>query len=115
MVNASETLSLFEQFLSRRAMGLDPVHMGFDARDFSLQKRDPLRQLVDRYRIEILLGERDQRIVRFAREEVLEVHGGRIVDPAAGQVNKRRRSWRRSHPRCWPWSHRSRTAPKSWH
>ena len=68
-------------------MGLGALHVRFDARDLGLQQLDPLLQLVDRHRIEVLLAESDQGIVRLAREEVFQVHAG-IVDPCVRGVNK---------------------------
>ena len=69
-------MTLLEQLFGGRAVGLGALHVRFDAGDFGLQRLDPLLQLLDRHRVEVLPGERDQRIVRLAREEVLEVHAG---------------------------------------
>ena len=50
--------------------------MGFDPGDLGLQRLNPEMQLLDRDRIEVLLGERDQWIVGLAREKFVEVHRG---------------------------------------
>ena len=57
-------------------MGLDAMHVRLYARDLGLQGLNPLLQLLDRYRVEILLGKLDQRIARLAWEEVIQVHSG---------------------------------------
>ena len=51
------------------------VHMRLDARDLGLQCLDARLQLLDRYRVEVLAPERDERIVRLAREKVVQIHG----------------------------------------
>ena len=61
--------------------------MRFNPGDLGLQGLNPLLQLVDRHRFEVLLGKIHQRIARLAREEVVEVHG-EPVDPPTAQVNK---------------------------
>ena len=55
-------------------MDLGPLHMGFDPGDLGLQSLDSGVQLLDRNRVEILLGKLDQWIAGFAREEVFQVH-----------------------------------------
>ncbi len=50
--------------------------MGFDPGDLGLQRLNPEVQLLDRDRIEVLLGERDQWIVGLAREKFVDVHRG---------------------------------------
>ena len=55
-------------------MGLDSVNVGFDSRDLRFQGFDPLLELLDRHRIEVLLAERDQGIVRLAGKKVFQVH-----------------------------------------
>ena len=77
-------------------MRLDPRDVRFDASDLGLQRFDPLVQLLDRHGVEVLLGERNQWVVGFAREEFVEVHAG-IVDRCRRQVNKRA-SWPASLP-----------------
>ena len=56
-------------------MNLGALHVRFDAGDLGFERFDPLLQLRDRQRVEVLLGQRDQRIVGFARKEFVEVHG----------------------------------------
>jgi hypothetical protein len=71
-------LRLLEKLFGGGAVGFDALDVRFDARDLGLQGGDALVKLVDRDRIEVLLGKRDQGIVGLAREEFVEVHG-RIV------------------------------------
>lgn len=61
-------------------MGLGAAHVRLDARDLGPERGDPRVELVDRHRIEVLLGKLDQRIARFAREKFVQIHGG-LVDP----------------------------------
>ena len=56
-------------------------------RDFRLQHGDTGIQLRDRQRIEILLRQRRERVVRPFRKSFFRVHG-RIVDRRGGAVNK---------------------------
>ena len=51
------------------------VHVGFHASDLDPERFDSVLQFLDRHRVEILLGELDQRIAGLAREEVFQVHG----------------------------------------
>ena len=55
-------------------MRLRALHVGFDAGDLGFERLDPLLELVDRQGIEVLLGKRDQRVVRLAWEEFVDVH-----------------------------------------
>jgi hypothetical protein len=48
--------------------------MRLDSRDFLFQRLDPLFQLVDRQRVEVLLLELGDRIAGLVREEFVEVH-----------------------------------------
>ena len=68
-------------------MSLGSLHMGFHARDLFLQRFDPRHKLLDRQRIEILLAELGQRILRLVGEEVVQIHR-RSVDPWQCHVNK---------------------------
>jgi NADPH:quinone reductase len=70
-------------------MSLGPLHVRLDARDLRLQRLDPRVQLLDRDRVEVLLRERDERIVGLARKEVFQIHRA-SVDPRGCQVNKPR-------------------------
>lgn len=70
-------------------MVLRLLHVRLDARDLRFQGFDPGIELLDRHRVEVLLLQRLDRIVRLAWKELVEIHGG-IVDPAAVQVNKPR-------------------------
>ena len=69
-------------------MDLGALHMRLNAGDLGLERFDPFLQLCDGQRVEVLLRQRDQRIVGLAREEIVEVHG-RIFDPCGRGVNKR--------------------------
>ena len=53
----------------------------------AFEHRDPRLQLLDRQRVEILLGQQLERIVGLVREELVEVHAGK-VDRSLRQVNK---------------------------
>jgi len=55
-------------------MGLGAVHMRFDAGDLSIKSFDPLLELVDRERIEILLRQRNERIIGLTWKEFVQVH-----------------------------------------
>ena len=55
-------------------MRLGALHVRLDAFDLGFQEGDALLQLVDRHRVEILLGELGQRVARLAREEVFQIH-----------------------------------------
>ena len=57
-------------------MRLDTLDVRFDPGDLRLQCLDPLVELVDRHRVEVLAGERDERVVGLAREQFVEVHRG---------------------------------------
>ena len=70
-------------------MVLRPFHVVLDPRDFNVQRLDPGLELLDRHRVEILLGKGDQRVVGLAREKLVQIHGG-IVDRRRCQVNKPR-------------------------
>ena len=70
-------------------MVLNLLDVALDPDDFNFQRLDPLQKLLDRHRVEVLLCERDERVVRLAREKVFQIHGG-IVDRHRGQVNKPR-------------------------
>jgi hypothetical protein len=65
---------LLEQLFGHGAVGLGALHMGFDAGDLGFEGFDALLQLLDRQRVEVLLAQRDQRVVRLAREEVVQIH-----------------------------------------
>ena len=67
-------LALLEQLFRRGAVRLRALHVRFDARDLGLQGLDPRLQLLDRHRVEVLPGKRDQRIFGLAWEEFFEVH-----------------------------------------
>ena len=67
-------LMLLEKVLGGGPMSLDALDVRLDARDLGFQRVDPLLELVDRDRIEVLAPERDQRVVGLARKEVFEVH-----------------------------------------
>ena len=56
-------------------MSLRAVHVRFDSRDLGLQGFDPLLELVDRQRIEILFRQRDEGIIGFTWKELVQVHG----------------------------------------
>jgi hypothetical protein len=49
-------------------MDLSALHVAFDPRDLGLQSLDSLYKLFDRQRIQVLAGQRHQRIVGLARE-----------------------------------------------
>ncbi len=66
--------SLLEQLFRRGAMLGRAVHVRIDSRDFRLQRFDPRVELLDRHRVEVLAAERDERIVRLAREKIVEIH-----------------------------------------
>ena len=55
-------------------MTLGPLHMGFDPRYLNLERADARLELLDRHRIEILLGELDERVARLAWEEFVQIH-----------------------------------------
>jgi hypothetical protein len=65
---------LLEQFFGRGAVGLGALHMGFDPGDLGFEPFDALLQLLDRQRVEVLLAQRDQRVVRLAREKLVQIH-----------------------------------------
>ena len=69
-------------------MGLGALHMRFYAGDFDFERLNPLVKLIDRHRVEVLPGERDEWILGLAREEIFQVHRAGIVDPWGGAVNK---------------------------
>src|SRR5947209_2360264 len=62
--------------------------MRFYAGDFDFERLNPLVKLIDRHRVEVLPGERDEWILGLAREEIFQVHRAGIVDPWGGAVNK---------------------------
>jgi hypothetical protein len=66
---------LFEQLFGRGALRLDALHVRLDARNLGLKRFDAFLELVDRQRIKVLLAKRDQRIVRLAGEEIVQIHG----------------------------------------
>ena len=70
-------------------MRLRALHVRLDAPDFVFQRIDSGVQLLDRHRIEVLLSERNERIVGLAREQLIQIHG-RVVDPTLHDVNKPR-------------------------
>ena len=55
-------------------MGLCPLHVRLNPSDLRLQGLDPLLELDNRQRVEVLLAECDERVVGLAREEIFEVH-----------------------------------------
>ena len=55
-------------------MRLRASHMGLDTSDLSLEAFDPGQKLLDRHRIQILLGELHQRVAGLARKQFVEVH-----------------------------------------
>jgi len=55
-------------------MSLGSLHVRIDTFNLGLERRDPLLQLVDRQGVEILLAQRDQRIVRLTWKEIVQVH-----------------------------------------
>ena len=55
-------------------MRLRTIDMSFHAGNLGLQGFDAGMQLVNRDGVEILLCKFRQRVARFAREEILEVH-----------------------------------------
>lgn len=61
--------------------------------DFGLEQRDPLVQFVHRKRIEILFRQLGGQVVLTARKILVQVHRLANVDPAGGDVNKRRGSY----------------------
>jgi len=69
-------------------VGLGALHMRFYAGDFDFERLNPLVKLIDRHRVEVLPGERDEWILGLAREEIFQVHRAGIVDPWGGAVNK---------------------------
>ena len=68
-------------------MRLDAMDVRFDPRDLNLQRLDPLVELFDRNWIKILAAKRDQRVVRLAWKEILEVHGWKF-GPGRERVNR---------------------------
>jgi NADPH:quinone reductase len=62
--------------------------MPFDARDLRLQRLDARVKFLDRHRVEVLAAQRDERIVRLTREQIVEVHLW-TVDSLRQRVNKR--------------------------
>lgn len=52
-------------------MALCPLHMGFDAGYFGLERFYPSVQFLDRHRIEVLFGKLDQRVAWLAWKEVV--------------------------------------------
>lgn len=66
---------LLEQLFGSRTMLAGAIHMGLDAADFELERRDASLELLDREGIEVLLAERNERIVGLAGEEVVKIHG----------------------------------------
>lgn len=55
-------------------MGLRPLHMGFNALYFGLERLYACLQFLDRHGIEVLFGKLDQRVARLAWEEVVQIH-----------------------------------------
>src|SRR5436190_5492353 len=64
------------------------MKLGLHPLDLRLQHLYPRVELLDRQRIEILLRQELQRIVRLVRKELVEIHW-QSVDRSGGQVNKR--------------------------
>ncbi len=58
---------------------MHPLHVAFDPGNFNFERLNPRIKLLDRHRIEVLLGERNERIVGLAREKVVQIHA-EIVD-----------------------------------
>jgi len=54
------------------------VDLGFHPRDLAFERLDPLAQLVDRHRVEVLRCEQHQGIARLGWEELVQVHRRRI-------------------------------------
>ena len=66
---------------------MHPLHVAFDPGNFNFERLNPRIKLLDRHRIEVLLGERNERIVGLAREKVVQIHA-EIVDRYECAVNK---------------------------
>jgi len=49
-------------------VGLGALHMRFNARDLDFERLDALVKLLDREGIEVLSGERDERVLGLARK-----------------------------------------------
>src|SRR4051812_29417831 len=64
----AQALVLLEKLFGGGTVGLGALHVRLDAGDLGLQSFDPLVQLVDGHRIEVLPGESDERVVGLARE-----------------------------------------------
>jgi len=69
------TKLLFEQLVGGVTMAGGVGQMLFDPGDLLPENFDPLAQLVDRHRAEVLLDEQGQRVAGLAREEIIFVHG----------------------------------------
>src|SRR3569623_793244 len=63
------------------------LHRGSRPGDFRLQRRDPLLELRDRQGIEVLAHEFGERVARFFRQELVQIHA-QNVDRPGGDVNK---------------------------
>src|SRR3569623_1264233 len=63
------------------------LHLGSRPGDFRLQRRDPLLEFLDRQGVEILAHELGERVARFFRQELIQIHA-QIVDRPRGDVNK---------------------------
>jgi putative PIG3 family NAD(P)H quinone oxidoreductase len=68
-------------------MTLGALHVRFDTGDLGLERFNPRLELFDGDGVQVLLCKSDERIVRLAWEEFVQVHTG-IVDPRVAQVNK---------------------------
>ncbi len=71
------------------------VDLGADSRDLGFEPGDTLVQLVDRQRVEVLPRQQGERVVRLVREELVQVHGCRILfpDPSCQAEGLRRRAF----------------------
>ena len=79
--------SLLEQLVGGGAEADRGVELGPHPDDLGFEQRDPRLQLLHRERIEVLPGQQRQRVVGLVREELVEVHRGK-VDRSSVQVNK---------------------------
>ena len=60
-------------------MSLRALHMRFDPRDLRLKRLDPLLELFDRQRIEVLPAKLGQRILRLVGEEFIKIHAPKLT------------------------------------
>ena len=56
-------------------MLLRVLDVGFHAGNLGMEGRDAGVKLVQRHGVEILFGKGDQRVVRLAREQIVQIHG----------------------------------------